>query len=53
MDYSQNVGFLDGKTMIEMNNLSVGYFPSETPQIGVYPPLTIEEYLKTTEGQQG
>lgn len=34
----RNVGSLDGREMIRMNNLSVGYFPSESPEIGVYPP---------------
>ena len=33
----RSIGFLDGKEMIRMNNLAVGYFPSESPQIGVYP----------------
>lgn len=33
-----NVGFLDGREMIKMNNLAVGYFPSESPELGVYPP---------------
>lgn len=31
-------GCLDGKTMIEMNNLAVGYFPSEGLEVAVYPP---------------
>jgi hypothetical protein len=52
MDYDQNVGCFDGRTMIEMNNLAVGYFPSDTPQIGVYPPLIVEKYSTTTEKQQ-
>jgi hypothetical protein len=52
MDYSQNIGYLDGGTLIEMNNLAVGYFPNDTPQIGIYPPLTIEKYLTTTENSQ-
>ena len=34
----RNVGSLDGREMIKMNNLAVGYFPSESPEIGVYPP---------------
>jgi hypothetical protein len=33
-----NVGCIDGSEMIRMNNLAVGYFPSDTPAIGVYPP---------------
>jgi hypothetical protein len=42
MDFTQNsVACLDGQSMIEMNNLAVGYFPSEAPQIGAYPPLTV------------
>ena len=36
--YQTSVGLLDGNDMIEMNNLSVGYFPSESPEIGIYPP---------------
>jgi hypothetical protein len=51
MDYGQNVGYLDGKAMIEMNNLAVGYFPNDTPQIGIYPPLTIETRSTTTDKQ--
>lgn len=31
-----NAGSLDGQSLIEMNNLAVGYFPTETT-IGVYP----------------
>lgn len=30
-------GCIDGKALVEMNNLAVGYFPSESPEIGVYP----------------
>ncbi len=33
-----NAGALDGKTLVEMNNLAVGYFPSQSPEIAVYPP---------------
>ena len=44
MSYSQNIGCVDAKTMIEMNNLAVGYFPVGQPEIGVYPPFTIEPY---------
>ncbi len=33
-----SVGLLDGREMIEMNNLAVGYFPTESPEIGIYPP---------------
>lgn len=38
MSYTHNVGSLDGAAMIKMNNLAVGYFPIDEPQIGVYPP---------------
>ncbi|HEV2195404.1 MAG TPA: hypothetical protein VGR55_07460 [Candidatus Acidoferrum sp.] len=31
-----NAGSLDGQSLIEMNNLAVGYFPTEGA-IGVYP----------------
>jgi hypothetical protein len=34
----RNIGSLDGREMIKMNNLAVGYFPAESPEIGVYPP---------------
>lgn len=34
----QHAGFIDGNELVEMNNLAVGYFPSESPEIGVYPP---------------
>ncbi len=37
---STGIGSLDGKTMIQMNNLAVGYFPTDCPEIGVYPPPT-------------
>ena len=33
-----NAGSLDGKAMIEMNNLAVGYFPGEVLEVAVYPP---------------
>ena len=33
-----NVGSLDGKAIIEMNNLAVGYFPGENLEVAVYPP---------------
>lgn len=33
-----NVGLLDGREMIRMNNIAVGYFPSDSPEIGLYPP---------------
>jgi hypothetical protein len=38
MQSSNGFGFLDGNSIIKMNNLAVGYFPSETPEIGIYPP---------------
>jgi len=30
-------GCIDGEAMIEMNNLSVGYFPTRNVGFGVYP----------------
>jgi len=33
-----NAGSLDGQSLIEMNNLAVGYFPTESLEVGVYPP---------------
>jgi len=51
MDYTQsNVGCLNGQTMIEMNNLAVGYFPSDMPEIGFYPPPAT--YPETIEAPQ-
>ena len=38
-----SVGLLDGREMIEMNNLSVGYFPTESPEIGLYPPPVLNQ----------
>ena len=35
---SNGFGFLDGNAIIKMNNLAVGYFPVDAPEIGVYPP---------------
>jgi len=52
MSYSQNIGCVDAKAMIEMNNLAVGYFPSDQPEVGVYPPLTIEPYLPLEPRQE-
>jgi hypothetical protein len=47
MLYTNLVGHLDGNSMIEMNNVSVGYFPSQTPQIGVYPAPTPAQVMGT------
>jgi hypothetical protein len=33
----RNVGSLDGQQMIQLNNIAVGYFPTESPEISVYP----------------
>jgi len=38
-----SAGVLDGSALIEMNNLSVGYFPTEAPEIGVYPPPVVTQ----------
>ncbi len=46
----RNVGSLDGREMIKMNNLAVGYFPSDSPEIGVYPlpqPQHLQEQPQT------
>lgn len=32
-----NVGCLDGQSLIEMNNLAFGYFPSGALDVAVYP----------------
>ena len=56
-----NAGSLDGKSMIEMNNLAVGYFPGDTIEVAVYPPPVpqqlpqpgTEEQLPVTLEQQG
>jgi len=37
------VGVLDGDALITMNNLAVGYFPTECPDIGVYPPPVVTQ----------
>ena len=34
-------GVLDGDALVAMNNLAVGYFPSETAELGVYPPPVV------------
>ena len=39
-------GVLDAGALIEMNNLAVGYFPSGTAGIGVYPPLVPQPSLE-------
>jgi hypothetical protein len=41
MQASNGFGFLNGNSIIKMNNLAVGYFPSETPELGVYPPPSV------------
>jgi hypothetical protein len=38
MQPSNGFAFLDGNSIIKMNNLAVGYFPTQEPEIGVYPP---------------
>lgn len=44
MEPIMGVGYLDGQSMIEMNNLTVGYFPVAMPEIGVYPaPVHVPE----------
>lgn len=40
MKITLNVGCLDGKSLVEMNNLAVGYFPAEMLEVAVYPPPT-------------
>ncbi len=35
---ANSIGSLDGITMVEMNNLAVGYFPNHVSLIGIYPP---------------
>ena len=53
-----NAGSLDGKSMIEMNNLAVGYFPGEALEVAVYPapqpsvPVRAEEPVPATVEQQ-
>jgi hypothetical protein len=37
MRIMMNAGCLDGQSLIDMNNLAVGYFPTETVEFGVYP----------------
>ena len=41
MNATQCVGCLDAGSMIRMNNLAVGYFPEEGPEIAVYPPPVV------------
>jgi len=58
MHVSNGFGFLDGNAIIKMNNLAVGYFPPEGPEIGVYPPPSVpcypaDEQLPLTAEQQG
>lgn len=56
-----NAGSLDGKSMIDMNNLAVGYFPGEALEIAVYPPpvpqqpqpVGTEEPIPATVEQSG
>jgi hypothetical protein len=56
-----NAGSLDGKSMIEMNNLAVGYFPGESLEVAVYPPpvpqqpqpVNAEDLIPATLEQQG
>lgn len=41
MDLTLGTGCLNAQSMIEMNNLAVGYYPREMPEIGGYPPPPI------------
>jgi hypothetical protein len=50
--HSGAVGVFDAKAIIEMNNLAVGYFPSDMPEIGVYPPPIIKEFLPVVPSVQ-
>jgi hypothetical protein len=57
MKLMYNVGCLDGKSLIDMNNLAVGYFPGESLEIAVYPApvpqapheLTVQQANTTVE----
>ena len=49
MIYTHSVGYLDGKAMIDTNNQAVGYFPSDTAEIGVYPPPVPEQPIVIME----
>ena len=42
MTITINAGSMDGQSLIEMNNLAVGYFPSEGQAIGVYPQPVVQ-----------
>jgi hypothetical protein len=46
-------GVLDGDAQIQMNNLAVGYFPSETPEIGVYPAPVPTQFPQAVEAPLG
>jgi len=41
--HTQNVGYLDGIKVIEMNNLSVGYYVVRDNQLWFYPPFIAEQ----------
>jgi hypothetical protein len=53
MQPSNGFGFLDGNSIMKMNNLAVGYFPGEQSEIGIYPPPPIPSYpvQQPTTGQ--
>jgi hypothetical protein len=45
-------GVLDSGAVIEMNNLAVGYFPTHTPEIGIYPPLVVTQPFQQEPGPE-
>lgn len=47
-----NAGSLDGQSLIEMNNLAVGYFPVEGEAIGVYPQPSPQPQPEVVQQQQ-
>jgi hypothetical protein len=48
----RSVGSIDGNEMIRMNNLAVGYFPSDSLEIGVYPPPQPEKQFNPEQGPE-
>jgi hypothetical protein len=47
-----NVGCLDGQSLIDMNNLAVGYFPTETVEFGVYPAPVVTQAPQVAQQPQ-
>jgi hypothetical protein len=49
MVYTPVIGGLDGLALIEANNVAVGFVPSNSTVLGVYPPIQIAEPISSPQ----